>query len=243
VNKPSAPSLPSAPTPPTAPTLSFTDVRKFLDKVDDGVSSGALVTALGYLTTGEPKINTVSAGDRVGETYGEYGDVAARVAADYVTQALAYMREQEDALTKYASEVSSFGQEVNQYASEVSGLINKFVGETNAEALGTNNVEANVAKYQAEIADDRRKIEKFAAEINNYQIEVSEYDAEVAAYNANVSTIIQRAAQEANQVTNYLNIGGRYLASGQAKINEFLTMLGVKPELQPVMVSSNQPSW
>ena len=46
-----------------------------------------------------------------------------------------------------------------------------------------------------------------------------------------------------NQVkaSKFLEIAGRYLASGQSKINEFLVMLGVKVELQPVMVSSRQP--
>lgn len=41
----------------------------------------------------------------------------------------------------------------------------------------------------------------------------------------------------------YLEIAGRYLASGQAKINEFLAALGYKPEVQSVKVSSQQPGY
>ncbi len=38
----------------------------------------------------------------------------------------------------------------------------------------------------------------------------------------------------------YLNIAGRYLASGQSKINEFYALLGVKPELQHTQSSASQ---
>ena len=38
----------------------------------------------------------------------------------------------------------------------------------------------------------------------------------------------------------YLNIAGRYLASGQSKINEFYVMLGFKPELQHTQAATSQ---
>lgn len=38
----------------------------------------------------------------------------------------------------------------------------------------------------------------------------------------------------------YLNIAGRYLASGQSKINEFYVLLGAKPELQHAQASASQ---
>jgi hypothetical protein len=40
----------------------------------------------------------------------------------------------------------------------------------------------------------------------------------------------------------YLEIAGRYLASGQAKINEFLASMGVKPEFSTTRASSEQRS-
>jgi len=176
---------PEAPTAPDAPTLDFSDAESALSEV-----AGTLVTALGYLSDGEPLINASTYGDRVGETYGAYGDVAARIAANYINQAIAYIREQEDALTKYANEVSSYGNEINAYRVE-------------------------------------RDIE--VAEVNNFTAQVNKYTAEVT--------------EQEMKVRSYLEIAGRYLASGQAKINEFLTAIGVKQELQPVIVSSRQPAY
>lgn len=40
----------------------------------------------------------------------------------------------------------------------------------------------------------------------------------------------------------YMNIAGRYLASGQAKINEFYVMLGFKPELTHAAAAASQPT-
>lgn len=70
------------------------------------------------------------------------------------------------------------------------------------------------------------------------------------------NTFVNEAVQRVNEVSawaiqaekyevttrEYLNIAGRYLASGQAKINEFYALLGFKPELKHTSASSGQPT-
>ncbi len=53
------------------------------------------------------------------------------------------------------------------------------------------------------------------------------------------SWAIQAGVYSSNSV-NYLNLAGRYLASGQAKINEMLIMLGLKPEYNMYKSSAGQ---
>ena len=56
----------------------------------------------------------------------------------------------------------------------------------------------------------------FVAEGAQRIVEVNSWAVQATVYN--------------NNSLNYLNLAGRYLASGQAKINEMLVMLGLKPE-------------
>ncbi len=51
-------------------------------------------------------------------------------------------------------------------------------------------------------------------------------------YASQVESYSIQVTNRMNQVTALLNIAGRFLASGQAKINEFLAALGIKPEFQ-----------
>jgi len=139
------------PTAPTAPTLSFTDVGTALIAVGTRITAGA-----GYLTTGTDKINAATRGHEVGKTYGAYGDIEGNLAGAYVSQAIAYLREEEAKLTKYASEVTVFGSETNLHTAQVN--------------------------------------------------------------------------DQGMKARNFLDIASRYLASGQAKIQEMLIMLGTKIE-------------
>ncbi len=91
---------------------------------------------------------------------------------------------------------------LNKYSAEVTA----FGSETNAYA---NNVSALVSLFRSE------------GELEN--IGASVYTSEVNAYVARING--QKAKADA-----LLDIAGRFLASGQAKINEFLAALGYKPE-------------
>ena len=276
-NKPSAPSLPSAPSAPSAPTLSFTDAESAMDAVADEITA-----AKGKLSSGETYINTGTRGENVAANYGDYGDVVMAGAGHRVNEALARLRQIDEELSKYASQVTSYGSAVNAYANEISGIIGKYREQINAEISGVNDFSARINKYQqqlanqalkvdkygravtgyeAAIAEENMKIAKYAQDINKYQAELQELDLDlrlylgkvssyqtdvsnsqrvIEAYAAQVNEVIAHATQLNSQVSNYLNIAGRYLASGQAKINEMLVALGIKPEFASQKASSEQ---
>ena len=80
------------------------------------------------------------------------------------------------------------------------------------------------------------------------------YIEESAAWRAMGETFVAEAIQRINEANawaaqadryaltsdRYMDIAGRYLASGQAKINEFFAMLGFKPEIQHGRAASSQ---
>ena len=70
---------------------------------------------------------------------------------------------------------------------------------------------------------------------NVYIGEASQRIAEVSAWGV-------QAAQYTITSQEYLNIAGRYLASGQAKINEFYTLMGRTPEIQHTRATALQPT-
>lgn len=56
-------------------------------------------------------------------------------------------------------------------------------------------------------------------------------------------TYFDKSARKEALATQYLSASGRYLASGQAKIDQFLAMLGTRVEFQPVSTMTAQPSY
>lgn len=359
--KPTSPSIPEAPSAPSEASISFTDAETAIDAVDTEITA-----AKAQLEAGDDLINVATRGDRVGETFGVYAAVNMSAAGHRVNESLARLRQLEDTLAKYASEVTSYGSDVNAYANNISGLIGIFREEVNTEMGGVNDYQADINKYQAEISEQVLAINLFVSEVNNYQAEINEesmkigkysaeiqgyqaevaednlllgkysgeiqsyqmeiyedknlldkyiadiqkyqaevsednlllgkfseeirnylaeiqedsnliakyqrevesfqvemtgeslavalyegevrgyqaeiaeYQTEVAKYNANVNAIISHATQAGNQVVNYLNVAGRFLASGQSKINEMAIMLGTKPEFPVQKASSEQ---
>ena len=193
--KPSSPSLPSVPTKPTAPTLSFTAVETALTAIDTEITA-----AKAKLTSGETYINAATRGEGVATTYGTYGGIVMEGAGHRVSEAIARLRQIEETLTKYASEVAAFGSETNSYANHVSGLVSLFRGQGEVESVGANI----------------------------YASQVNAFVAMISGQQAKANTL--------------LDIAGRYLASGQSKINEMLIMLGQKPEFQTQKASSEQRS-
>jgi len=150
-----------------------------------------------------------------------------------VTNYRAQIEEESMKLTKYAQEVQGYRSEVEEYAALMSGTMAKYQGQIQAEVVSVNNFAAQVTKYQAEIAEENLKNIKYDAQVRSYLGEVTQYQAAIGA-------IIARATQESAQVPNYISVAGRYLASGQSKINEFLAALGVKIELPVQRASAEQ---
>ena len=119
----------------------------------------------------------------------------------------------------------------------------------------TVNVADRVAEKYADYA--RASIQIYNSLIAEATVRLSNlrsYMEEAAGWTEMGDTFIKEATQRIAEVNGwaiqadryratsqeYLNIAGRYLASGQAKINEFYLMLGFKHELQHVSASTAQ---
>ena len=190
---PNLPTLPDTPTTPTAPTLSFSAAESTLTLV-----SSEIVAAKAHHTTGAALANTATRGDRPADIYGGYAGTIMEGAGHRINEALAKVRIQEDAISKYASEVAAYGSKVNQYANEMSGTMGKYREQIEGERAAVTANTAMIAKYETQAKEQEMK------------------------------------------ARNFLDIAGRYLASGQSKINEMLIMLGVKPEFYMVKAHSEQ---
>ena len=235
VSKPSSPSLPTAPTAPTPPTLDFTTASTALSTV-----STEIIAAKSYLTSGAAVVNTATRGDQVAPTYARFAEAIFAAANTRVNEAIARMRELEETLTLYASQITSYGSDVNSYANVLSATVGKYNADINNEQLGVQNAQSAAQIFTSTVQAQAALVSVYTAEVNAYQAEMSAYQTEVQAYSQQISAIISRATQLATHVTTYLDIAGRYLASGQAKINEMLTMLGVKVEFASQKSSSEQ---
>lgn len=173
----------------------------------------------------------------------------------------AEIRDELMAVSRYEGEVRQYQVEVTAYTGVISGTINLYLGKIEGEKTAVASNGAMIAKYEAEIREELMAVSlfeievsnfqaeisevslliaKFEAEVRNYQTEVAESQADIAVYEAKVNNITQGVTQAAVQVRNYLDIAGRYLASGQAKINEMLLGLGVKMEFPVQKASSEQ---
>ncbi len=73
-------------------------------------------------------------------------------------------------------------------------------------------------------------------DLEKYQLQMAKAGHDVSYHNSR----IQQALGYENNARQFLDIAGRYLASGQAKINEMLLMLGLKPEYNMYKSSPGQ---
>ena len=133
----------------------------------------------------------------------------------------------------------------------------KFYLTTGDDKIITVNVADNVAENYANYARTSIQIyNSLIAEANIRLSNLRSYIEEAAGWTEMGDTFIKEATQRIAEVNawsvqadkyrttsqEYLNIAGRYLASGQAKINEFYVMLGFKPEIRGTQSSSGQAS-
>lgn len=232
---PSAPELPSAPSAPSAPSPDFSAAETAL-----GAIATEITAAKAHHTSGATVINAATRGENVAAIYGDYASAIIRAAEARASEGIARLRQVEDGLAQYASEVASYGSEVNSFANETSGAIGKYREQIESEKVSMAENTAMVAKYEAEIREETLAVNKYETEVRSFQTEAALYQSDVAAYVAKANNLAQEGAQSTIQVRNYLDIAGRYLASGQSKINEMLVMLGLKAEFPMSKAATEQ---
>lgn len=103
---------------------------------------------------------------------------------------------------------------------------------------------AALDKYARQVSSYASEVNQYASEVSGtigkYQGEISGENAGINNYSIQVQNYVAQTNEQAMKAEHFLDAAGRYLASGQAKINEFLTMLGVKAELHMAKGSSEQ---
>ena len=106
---------------------------------------------------------------------------------------------------------------------------------TELSASRINEALARLKQVEIAIQNYGYQVQALGGSASAYSAKVGagaqKYRAQVDYYTAMLNDGISMATQYSNQSKEYLELAGRYLASGQAKINEFLIGLGVKPEL------------
>lgn len=237
--KPTAPEIGAVPTAPVAPTLTFTILDAALENVDKA-TTGDMAVATAHLTSGAAYINAATRGENVGATYGNYANIAATIGSLRANKISGQINEHKLTLDKYQSQVNAFQNEVAAYATNLANSVGAFEQEVAAENAGAQVLGANVALYKAELDEQVLALNLFAQEVQNYAAQVSKWNADINAYTAQVQAILNEAQLREANSKNYLELAGRYLASGQAKINEFLTSLGHKPEFGTQRAASEQ---
>jgi hypothetical protein len=130
-----------------------------------------------------------------------------------------YYLTQGDAFIQTVNVSDQVSQKYSDYARACISLYNGLVAEA------TTRIE-NIRTYIQEAG-------AWTAIAEGYIGEATQRIAEAQAWTAQADRYV---------VTNreYLNIAGRYLASGQAKVNEFYLLIGSKVEVQQVRTSSTQ---
>jgi len=130
-----------------------------------------------------------------------------------------------------------------RYAEAVFAGANTRVNEALAQL---REIEETLTKYASQVTSYGSDVNAYANNISGLTtIQRNQNDIEAGAVSNFAAQVNKYAAQiqeEDMKVRQFLDIAGRYLASGQAKINEFLAMLGVKAEFNFNKASSEQRS-
>jgi hypothetical protein len=176
-------------------------------------------------------------------------ETALTAIATKVTAAIAY-------LTSGAALVNTLtvGDNVAQIYGQYGAVGMDGAGHITNEALARlKQIEASIANYSANVQAYNIKVQD-NAQINNanlakiqqsidiQKIGYENYKTQVEAYEASVAKYAQQVQDRETAVRNNLDIAGRFLASGQAKINEFYSLCGAKPELQQYRSGVSQNS-
>lgn len=134
------------------------------------------------------------------------------------------------------------GEIFGQYAAHEAALLQKFIEEGTADIALANAWEAKSARQttigNSYVNEAIQRLTVVSRILEGFSTEASVAGSKVTYYTAQLNKATQLAALSGQ----YLDVAGRFLASGQAKINEFLTALGIKVEFYMQKSSSEQRS-
>lgn len=219
------------------------DINTALDKVSTNVTlaSTALTKVATYLETNGTSDN---AKEILADITDDAADLrtaietALDLASTYLTNATTppsahdYLVDGDDKIN-----TSNTGQNVAEnyveYAKAAIAIYNSLIGEATTRL---SNLRSYIEEARGWVELGNAFTAEGAQRINAAMAFVQEAGQRVAEVNA---WAIQ-ADRYTTTSREYLNIAGRYLASGQAKINEFLIAIGVKPELYKTQALSEQ---
>lgn len=219
------------------------EAKKYLKELDDDTSE--------IIGGGVYYVNQANKGQNVAENYGNYASVVMQGAAikanmvgselnklnlelmDYKNNVEVYKAEVE----AYAAQVAAYANIISAYKAEVDAKVNVYQAETQSQGIVSNHFANQVNLYRSQIEANASLVSLYAQQVNAYQVQVSAYQAAVSAYTNTIQALASALGSSASQVESFLNIAGRCLASGQAKINEMAAMLGVKWEYPTTKLS------
>ena len=138
-----------------------------------------------------------------------------------------------EALINAATRGESVGANYGQYANITANVSSVYVSQALAFL---KEVEDILAKYSAEVSSFGSDVNSYANEasatVSRYRGAIEAEGAGISNYTAQIQKYLAQTGEQEMKARNFLEIAGRYLASGQSKINEFLSSMGVKIEFQ-----------
>lgn len=160
-------------------------------------------------------------------------DIAAAIA--YLTTGTAYIITIQDA----ENVAGIYGEYGNIAMGGVPSRVNEAIARL-------KQIEASISNYASQVTAYGSAVNAYAnnisGQIGNFGASVNAENAGIANYNIQVQSYVAQVNMQEAKIRNYLDIAGRYLASGQSKINEFLAAFGVKPEFIVQRAMSEQRS-
>jgi len=130
----------------------------------------------------------------------------------------------------------AYAQEAAQRLAGASRDLEKFQLQVTQDGYKVGYFEAQVAQANSYIQEAAGHISTINSVLTKFQLEVQQESSKVTYYAAQ----LDKATKYETTAAQMLEVAGRYLASGQAKVNEFLVAMGIKPEFSSQRASSEQ---
>lgn len=237
----------------TAITTAIDAANAYLDEVDTTDLGQATVGAEGLLETGDDFITPINDAARVPENYADYSRARTSIATARLNAALGYVQEATlrlNNLRSYIEQAGGWGQIASGFIAEAVQRINSGTVVATGERTKIDQATTYINEAAARLDNLRTYIQEADGWMRMGDTFIAEGTQRLGQANAFVNEAIQRVnevnawATQADRYSvtsrQYLEIAGRYLASGQAKINEMLVMLGMKAEGGMFKSSSEQ---
>jgi hypothetical protein len=245
--EPTCDAIPAVDTPPIAATAVISAIEDLhITPIIGDTSSlatefkNAIDLALATVASGKTFTNVSTAGSEVAANYANLAGKENDVAGSTYNMALVRIRLLEQIINLYQIEGYEFEHEATEYAAQVAAIINKYQVASQVEVAKANGYTAEVNLFRSQVEQNVAVVQLHSEAVKLYQAEANVFQAKASLYNATSSAYVGGMQQLTTKSDKILNIAGRYLASGQAKVNEFLTALGVKPEFNVVKSSIEQ---